>query len=354
MLEDFTRCACIARNAYLLKTESLFTANKSAWFYALSEHFTSVCTQIQKMQAESILPAISYLEYTMLYTNFVNRRYAAEVWIYGDEYYLDKNQRMICDYDISFLFVYFDKLWDELLTLRKRYAGKVSSQDVKTFMLQILPDFYSYFANTARFAVAECIDSKPFINIVKDEFFMVNIGEYMAETETIFIENKNKDANELTKQFSEQHEKGYRFGDYSGLDFSRRFINYIDLSYSQFRYSNLSYSSLEGSLLMGINFRNTNMEKCCLKYCSIYESDFSNAILKNADFTGSNAKTGLINQNEWRQVGFLPVNFRNADLTGADFTGANLAGADFTGAILTDADFTNAILEGAIFDKIKI
>ncbi|MCL2153367.1 MAG: hypothetical protein FWH57_10505, partial [Oscillospiraceae bacterium] len=78
-----------------------------------------VHTQVVKIQATLDIPAISYLEYTMLYTNFINRRYITEVWVYGDKGYLDKNQYMLGEYDISFLFIYFDELWDKLLTARK-------------------------------------------------------------------------------------------------------------------------------------------------------------------------------------------------------------------------------------------
>ena len=88
MHKDFIVRANVNRSTYLLQTEALFVANKSTWFDTLAEHFISVCDQIQKMQAETTLPTVSYLEYTMLYTNFINRRYVVEVWVYDDEYYL--------------------------------------------------------------------------------------------------------------------------------------------------------------------------------------------------------------------------------------------------------------------------
>ena len=59
---------------------------------------------------------------------------------------------------------------------------------------------------------------------------------------------------------------------------------------------------------------------------------------------------GLTDKKKWKFVGFLPVSFRNANLTAADFTGADLTGADFSGAVLTNAVFTDAILENVNFD----
>ncbi|MCL2152304.1 MAG: hypothetical protein FWH57_04995 [Oscillospiraceae bacterium] len=186
MYEDFIKRAIIKRDDYLLKTEELFVSNKNLWLNDFAEHFQSVCDKIRKMQDRLDIAALSYLEYTMLYTNFVNRQYVAEVRVYGYESYLDKTQQAIDDYDISFLFVYFDKLWDDLLTERKRYIGKVKASDVNSFMLKTSRDFYLYLVKIARYAVARCVKSKSFINIDKNEKFILNIGDYMAETKTIY------------------------------------------------------------------------------------------------------------------------------------------------------------------------
>ena len=50
MHPDFLTLAQTKRNASLLKTEDLFTSNKSSWFAAFARHFTQTCTQIQLMQ----------------------------------------------------------------------------------------------------------------------------------------------------------------------------------------------------------------------------------------------------------------------------------------------------------------
>jgi len=339
------------RNENLLKTEALFAAQKHHCFTAFSDHFNSICTKITNQQNNSTLPAISRIDYTMLHTNFINRRYIAEVWVYGEDLYLDKNQRKIGEYDISFLFIHFDELWNKLLAQRKRYVGKVRAQEVKTIIMQALPDFYSYLTNIARFAITDILDKKPFIDIIKNDPFKVTVGEYMARTEPIYVESKNKDVKELAEWFDERLENTYTFEDYSDLDFSAHFFTYTEFRYSHFRRSNFNNATLEGSTLIGTSFYRAQMENCCLNNSSIYEADFSYANLKNASFINARGRAGLPNKEEWRHVGFLPVSFRYADLTNADFTGANLIGADFTGAILEGVDFTGAVLDGAIFDS---
>jgi len=336
-------------NEYLLKTEDLFVANKNIWFAEFADSFQLSCAKIVNLQKESSLPAISYLEYTMPRTNFINRRYTAEVWVYGDDWYLDKNQHMVGEYDLSSLFVHFNELWDKLISARRRYIGKATVQEVNSHMMQMLPDFYSYLISIARFAIKDLVDKKPYIDIARNEVFRVNVGEYMGRTEPAYTEKKSKNAEKLIEWFSEQLAEEYFFGDYSGLDFSGRSFQKTDFRYAQFRNSVFYDTSLKGSSLIGASFRNANMEKCRMDDCLIYEADFSNAILKNASFKNAYAKTGLSDDRIWQSVGLLPVTFRNADLTNADFTGADLAGADFTGANLTGADFTGAALDSAIF-----
>ena len=349
MHPDFIELSTTLRNDYLLKTEALFADQQQLWFTAFTKHFQSICAEIVQLQNESSLQAISRIEYNMLYTNFVDRRYVAEVWVYGDMLYLDESQRMIGEYDISFLFVYFSELWDKLLSARKRYVGKVAAQEVASFMLQTLPDFYSYLANIARRAIVELFDKQPFTDIIKNGAFKISVGDYMAYTTPVYIESKNKDIKVLHKHLKKRLEIGYTFQDYSGLDYSGCSFTYTDFSYSQFRHSRLINMSIEGSILIGASFYKAHMENCCLNNCSIYETDFTHTILRNASFINARGRAGLPNDKEWRHVGFLPVCFRHADLTNADFTGANLTGADFTDAILDGVDFTYAILDGAIF-----
>jgi len=273
----------------------------------------------------------------------------AEVWVYGDEWYLDEGQRKIGEYDISSLFVHFDELWDNLLSHRKRYIGKVSSQEVTSFMIQVLPKFYSYLTNIARFAIIDFVDEEPFTNIVKNDVFKVRVGDYMAKTESVFTLKKNKNADTLADWFSDKLRCEYNFEDCSDLDFSLRDFSNTVFRYVSFRRAILNYATLKSCSLIGTSFYNAQMENCRLCNSAIFEADFSNANMKNASLFNARGRAGLQNKKEWRHVGFLPVSFRGADLTGADFKWANLSGADFSGATLTGANFTGAILDDAIF-----
>ena len=351
MHESFITFSNTMRNEYLMKTEELFIANRKKWHDEFGAHFQTVCAGINKLQKEDVLPAISYMEYTMLYSNFIKRNYVAEVAVYNDKSYLDRNQRIVGEYDLSFMFVNFEKLWNSMLHERNRYLGKVTSSEITVLMINTLPDFYSYLSNIARPAVAECVREEPFVSIGKSEHFVVSVGDYMGSTEPVYTEHKWKDTNKLIVFLSELPWDKSIFGDYSNLDFLGYDLEFTDFRYSQFYCACLNNVSFYGAELDGANFNEAKMENCCMENCSIYEADFSYAFLKNASFVDARGRAGLPNPDNWLRAGFLPVSFRYADVSNADFTGADLCGADFTGANLNGAIFTNAVLEGAIFDR---
>ena len=349
MHDSFLADANTKLNEYLLKTEELFVNKKNEWFNSFANYLSEICKKISALQKETGFPAISYLEYTMLYTNFINRHYVADIMAYGQGSYKDKMQKLVGSYDVSFVFVYYDELWNSLEKMKKRYIGRASAQDVVAFMLRALPSFYSYLTNIARFAIAESTEKKIFANIEKNEDFNVNVGDYMARTQTVYAEKKNKDASELAVWFSERLPKEYTFGDYSELDFTWKFLTHSDFRYARFQNSTLKQTYFFRSTLIGANYRNANMEGAVLDYCFINEADFSGAVLKNASFKNVRGKAGLTDKAEWKFAGFLPVSFRWADLACADFRWSNLAGADFRGANLTNADFRATSLVGADF-----
>jgi uncharacterized protein YjbI with pentapeptide repeats len=350
MNSDFINIADALKNEYLFKTEALLADNRQAWIDDFAYNFCKICGEIQKLQFDLALPAITYLEYTMLYTNFINRQYVAEVRVYGDEHYLDKKQHIVGSYDISFLFVYFDELWSKLILTKKRFVGQVSASEVKTFILKDMPDFYSFLAKIARTAIADCVETKQFAGIKKNTVFFVNVGRYMSSTaETVHLEDKDKDVHKLEEWFSERLENEYTSGDYSGIGFSECQFIQTDFRHANFSDTYLRSTNFTGSQLEAVNFRHCEMENAVLKNCVIVEADFSNAILTNASFVNAYAKAGPPNEEKWIYAGFMPASFRNSDLSGADFTKADLTGADFREAVLKGTIFTSAVLDNAVF-----
>jgi hypothetical protein len=296
MDEKFSIRAKLLVNDYLLKTEKLFISSKDNWINDFIEHFITACSIIAKKQDELCIPAISYLEYTLLLTNIINRHYVSEIIVYNDKSYLDLKQHIVYKYDISHLLVYFDDLWNKLLNERKLYVGKVRSNDVTKIMLESCFSFYSYLISIARYAIKHCIGIYPFIDILRNKVFMINVGNYMAKTEPVYIENKQKDNKRLETWFNEKKANEYIFGDYSKLCFIAKNFSYTDFRYSSFNGSVLKKTHFSGSELIGVNFSQADLEDCIFDYCTIYEADFSNANMKNASLVKTTAKPGLTNE----------------------------------------------------------
>jgi len=343
MQKEFFELSDNLRNEYLLRTERFFVLHKNELVSSFISNFQSICSVIVKLQKESDLSDISHIEYIMDYGDFIERNYTASVWVFGDEWYRDCNRRVIGEYNIASLFVFFNELWDKLLEIRKQNAGMIRAVGVKEIMLQTILDFYLYLADIARLAIVECVESAPFTEIKKSDVFRVCVGEYMNPTKSkiVYVQCKNKNTDNL---------KNCIYEDHSNLDFTGRVYKSSNFHYSQFANSCFDDGSLEGSRLTGSNFRKARMENCNLNSSTIHEVDFSYAILKGASITNVIGPSGILDEKKWVHSGYLPVRFCYADLSNANFAGANLIGADFTGANLTDTNFSNANLNGAIFD----
>ncbi|MCL2152244.1 MAG: pentapeptide repeat-containing protein [Oscillospiraceae bacterium] len=329
-------------------------AQKQNFFSTFAEHFRATCDEILQLQKNAAVSAVSHIEYTMLYTNFASRRYVATIMVYGKDRYCDKNQRMVGEYDISPLFVYFNELWEKLLSERRRYGGSVSAKDVNSCMVKALPSFYSYLFCIARFATRDSVHEKPFTDIAKNDVFRLSVGDYMVKNEPVYVRSTNKDAATIAAWFEGLYPYDYSFLDSEELDFSGCSFVTGKLKHVQFNKSILTESIFDNATLRGANFRGAQMGKSRLDFATIHEADFSHADLKDASLRSVRGGSGLSNPKKWQHVGYHPVSFRNADLTNVDFCSAYLRGADFRGAILSDVNFTDAVLDDAVFSTTEL
>lgn len=339
MEEGFLKYANKQKNSKLLELECLFQIEYIKYISMFRNNFSSICETIIMLQKTGNISDISYIEYTMLYTNFINKRYMVDVRVYNEDWYLDKKQISVGHFDVSFIFNKYEELWEQLLTDRKMY--NVNKMEIVSYILTSLPDFYSYVTSMCRFGIIKCTEKEIFKLIKKTNEFEINVGEYMARTEPIYKENGIKNQKLIDAWFNERFEHEYAFEDFTGLNFSSRDFSEIDFRYSDFRHSYLNNVNLQDSLLIGTRFCFASMEYTDFSYCTLYEADFTGANLENAKFVGVVADAGIMNDEMWDMPGYIGVSFCNANLQNADFTKSNFIGADFTGAILKGAIFNN-------------
>lgn len=128
----------------------------------------------------------------------------------------------------------------------------------------------------------------------------------------------------------------------------------------------LECAHLEESYLSGASFQYCNLQEAIVLNAIADRTNFSNADLSDADFSGSQLATANFSEATVKNTNFEltelegayfcntileDTKFSNADLTAANFDNAVLRDTDFHDADLTRADFSNVILEKANWEN---
>jgi len=123
----------------------------------------------------------------------------------------------------------------------------------------------------------------------------------------------------------------------------------------------LSSGDYRGCDLTGVNFQGQPTLQfkgagACFARANLTQASFSEADLRNADFTGAKmVKFGARNSDlsgaKLAGVDLSGARLAGVKFTGADLSGANLSGADVTGADFTDANLTETVLAKLVFDQ---
>ncbi len=149
----------------------------------------------------------------------------------------------------------------------------------------------------------------------------------------------------------------FSYGDYRNSDFSGAQMDHVDFSYSDFSGSNFTGAGIEGSFYKtkceGCNFKQANLPKD-MRY-----GDFSNTIIVNSSFDGSNLIGANFDNAKIQSVSFNHTNAPNLDLQGADFSHsdfylANLQNTKFQRSNFNKAILLKADLRGANFTGAKV
>lgn len=343
MTEEFKKYADQLKNQKLFETEELYQNRLDEYIPIFQNHFRNICEAVIQLQKNHVLNEISYLEYTLLFTNLIRAEETAEVRVYDDNWYFDPGQRAVGIFDISFLFSKYRELWTELMSCRKRFAG-VTAQDTVSYLLSCASQFHKYVVSAFRFSILDCVETEPFVTMRRAEEFEINVGEYMAYTEAIYKENRLRTSKDALDWFAMREEYDYAFEDFTGLDFSGADLSEIDLRYSDLRRTALAGTDFQDAMLFGTRFGYANLQGADLRYCQLHESDFTGADLTNAQFTAARAYRGVPDHSQWIITGYRSVSFKEANLTNADFTRTRIR----------DADFTGAVMDGAVIERSQL
>lgn len=293
MNKIFEEYAIQLKNQKLFEMEKIYQEHFSEFVPFFQKHFQEICKNIITLQKNGTLEEISYLEYTLLYTNMLEKKETAEVRVYDGNWYFGHKHKIVGLFDFSALFTKYHELEAELMAYRKRFADETSSQEVQSFLFSCIRPFYCYIISIFRYSILPCISKEPFLSIQRTDKFEINIGGYMCYTEAIYKENQNRTSEDSLAWFSLRREFEYAFEDFSGADLSE-----IDLRYLDLRNTKLSGTDFQDSMLFGTRFCNAIMKDADLRYCLVHEADFQRTRIWDADFTGAVMDGALFQQSQ--------------------------------------------------------
>lgn len=325
-------------NETLNKLEYDFQTNFEKYKLEFIENFKEFCSIVKE---EFLNLEIAYISYNLMLTNILNHKYKYNIYVYDSNWYLGIQKDIkILEYDVTFIYKYFEEMWLKLLKERKSYIFKINDTDVNNLMIMIIDKFHYYVVSLMRNSIVELTETKEFINLNKYNEINIHTGKFYDEFDIVYIEKKGKNIIKIKKEINKSEK--YINRDLMNLEIINIDFNVYDLRGTDFRNSRIIDVNLEYKMLTGAKFKNCEIINTSFKSSFLSEVNFENANLSGNNLTSIYIYKGK--NNSLLDIGFLEANFKNTNLTNVDFTGS----------ILENIDFTESILNNTIFDSCKL
>lgn len=340
----------VQKQESLLALETYYHTHGAALARDFGVMWRETCGQIGRMQENQAKGPLGYLHFSLLRTELLDGRAALLVEAYDHRWYQDPDP-CIFTYDGTWAFDFWMRLKPQLEEGRKRYLGQVTPADVERFMLRETGKYLQFVVALIRDAMRDASNVSEFRKLALEAQAEIRVGEYQDLSEVVYKEDRRiKDSRMVKRWLEAKREHEYAFEVLRGLDLTGGDYRGVDLSYADLRGGRLEGCQLQDGILVGTRLAGSCLAETDLSRGILYEADFQGCNLKKARFINAQGAWGIRQGDGSKLVGLERVNFRAADLTGADFTCADLRGADFRGAILTGVIFDGARLEQALFD----
>lgn len=321
--------------------------NKAKFKKMFIQNFKEVCDIINENYSKM---EVGFIMYNSLVSKFLNGDYSYCIYIYDKDWYMNGDIK-VYDFNVRFVFDYFEKLWEEIIKDSKKYVGKINHTDVQNLMIKFIPKFNRYVAIIMREAICEATELVQYKDLRKADTFNLQVGEFYESCDIIHMEHKNKNEEKIKEWLKQKKESEYCFEDFSKIDFQSFDFQQIDLRFCDFRRSILNKADFSYSVLSGAKFKDTTLVGSNLSFCFINGTDF-----RNADLTGSNFESTMccagINDKYYELVlGLKNAVFDGAILRNVSFKNANFENINFTKAIIDGTSFSNAKLYKCVFTE---
>ncbi len=329
----------------LQEAEVIFQSYKEDFRIQFVREFSRVCEK-QKKDTQGMVPG--YLMFHLLRTDLIRDIYRCPLVFYDKNWYFHKGIK-VGELQTGELFHLYRKLWDKLSQQSKRYVGHVAMPEVDEVMQEMVAPFYRYLKELVLYAIGEATDTESYLTMKKEDSFQIRTGEYFEPGDLVYQEQPKKDIENLRKLLAENTGDAYLFEDFKGLDLSNLIMPNRDFRYSDFRKALIEKCNLDLGILIGSRFRGCRMLETTLVGSIFHNADFTEADLRNADFSYGVSYHGKSKMDTLEQIGYTGSSFRYSNLSGASFLKGVYMGADFRGARLEGCNFTEAVLYESIF-----
>lgn len=271
---------------YLTMFSDDYDKNREKWkkqWIALLENQVIQALEERQMQ-------MSYLHFHLLRTRLLCGDYRYAVNCYDEDWYL-KEPVKLADWDVSFVYQYFQKFRERLDREYKQLDIRLCEVDVECFLMWSVKEFHAYIVKLLRYSRLSLFQSEFYRrNQVMEErgIFHLLSGEYFDFCEFIYKETMNTDRKELVEQILDRRQEDtYNFNDFRGICLENGTLEQYEFQYSNFtgaHFRNVIFleCDLKGAVFREATFENVRFERCNLTEAIFMDGDF-----EDVDFIGS-------------------------------------------------------------------
>ncbi|MBC2580532.1 hypothetical protein [Clostridium sp. DJ247] len=166
-----------------------YIKNKDELANGFIKSFKDICIKISNMQSAAEKDKIAYINYSILRTNIMDRKYMHLVDAFNKYWYFDI-QECSTEYDTSWAFDFLEEFEKELEEIRKLYMNKISAPDIDKIKLKETKLYNQYIIDLAKYSMPEAIKLKEYKEIHKEDIVEIRVGEYRGSSELVYKEQR--------------------------------------------------------------------------------------------------------------------------------------------------------------------
>lgn len=337
-------------NECLEKLEEDFQKNFYVEIELYVKNFENICNKIIQQYPNF---KVGYIMYNCMLHKILNHNYSYDIYVYSKDWYFGEEIK-IGEYNVNFVYKYFDEVWQKLLSNYRGYVNKIVATDINNLMIEMVKIFNNYVIAILRNSITKATEIKEYKNLNKEQLLYIQCGKFYDNCEFVYKENAEKNIIKIKKELNKSKSKKHIFEDFQNLNFDYFDFEEFDIRYSDFRDSSLKNVNFRFSSLEGAKFNNADLDYSNFSYSAINNVNFENANLTNCKFNFTIMSKGKNKFMNPFLTGFLSSNFNGADLSNSDFSNSILYYIDFTNSILQNTNFENCKLYNCRFTHSQV